>query len=85
MTFARGLDGDSRRERRLVAAALGLCLCAAYPYFYQGGGWNQNSRYALVRAIIEQGTLRIDETVRFEGLSCWRFPSLPADRRSPVR
>jgi hypothetical protein len=67
MTFARGLDGDSRRERRLVATALGLCLCAAYPYFYQGGGWNQNSRYALVRAIIEQGTLRIDETVRFEG------------------
>jgi hypothetical protein len=67
MTFAPGLDGDSRRERRLVAAALGLCLCAAYLYFYQGGGWNQNSRYALVRAIIEQGTLRIDDTVRFDG------------------
>ena len=32
----------------------------SYAYFYQGGGWNQNSRFDLVRAIVEQGTLRID-------------------------
>src|SRR5437868_6567377 len=32
----------------------------SYAYFYEGGGWNQNSRFDLVRAIVEQGTLRID-------------------------
>ncbi len=29
-------------------------------YFYQAGGWNQNSRFALVRAILERHTLQID-------------------------
>jgi hypothetical protein len=33
----------------------------SYAYFYEGGGWNQNSRFDLVRAIVEQGTLRIDD------------------------
>jgi len=32
----------------------------SFAYFYEGGGWNQNSRFDLVRAIVEQGTLRID-------------------------
>jgi hypothetical protein len=32
----------------------------SYAYFYEGGGWNQNSRFDLVRSIVEQGTLRID-------------------------
>jgi hypothetical protein len=53
--------------RRRTATALGLCLFAAYAYFYQAGGWNQNSRFALVRAVIEQHTLRIDDTMYFEG------------------
>jgi hypothetical protein len=30
-------------------------------YFYEGGGWNQNSRFDLLRAIVEHHTLRIDE------------------------
>jgi hypothetical protein len=29
-------------------------------YFVQGGGWNQNSRYDLTRALVEDGSLRID-------------------------
>jgi hypothetical protein len=33
----------------------------SYAYFYEGAGWNQNSRLDLVRAIVEQGTLRIDD------------------------
>ncbi len=33
---------------------------ASYAYFYEAGGWNQNSRFALVRAILERGTLQID-------------------------
>jgi hypothetical protein len=32
----------------------------SYAYFYEGAGWNQNSRFDLVRAIVEQETLRID-------------------------
>src|SRR5262249_32855262 len=31
-----------------------------YSYFYQAGGWNQNSRFDLVRAVVEHGTLTID-------------------------
>ena len=50
-----------------TAAAIGAALFVAYAYFYQAGGWNQNSRFALVRAIVEQGTFRIDDTVHFAG------------------
>ena len=39
--------------------ATGMFL--SFAYFYQAGGWNQNSRFDLVRAIIEEGTLRIDD------------------------
>jgi hypothetical protein len=46
---------------------LGAALFVAYAYFYQAGGWNQNTRFALVRAIVEQGTLRIDDTVHYQG------------------
>lgn len=40
----------------VVASALFL----SYAYFYQAGGWNQNSRFALVRAVLERHTLQID-------------------------
>ncbi|MBN1356747.1 hypothetical protein JXA40_10845 [bacterium] len=36
-----------------------LVLCCS-AYFYQGGGWNQNSRFDLVRSIVELSTVRID-------------------------
>lgn len=32
----------------------------AFAYFHQGGGWNANSRFAMVRAVVEQGRLNID-------------------------
>jgi hypothetical protein len=32
----------------------------AFAYFHQGGGWNQNARFALVRSMTEQGTFSID-------------------------
>ena len=43
-----------------VPMVLGVALLFSYAYFYQAGGWNQNSRFALVRAILEHGTLQID-------------------------
>jgi hypothetical protein len=46
------------RSRAFLIAAVTFI---SYAYFYEGGGWNQNSRFDLVRAIIQQHTLRIDE------------------------
>ncbi len=50
------------RGRRIPgrAAIPTLVLFLSYAYFYGGGGWNQNSRFDLVRAIVERGTLQID-------------------------
>src|ERR1035441_10028711 len=45
---------------RTRALLIGAVVLVAYVYFYQGGGWNQNSRFDLVRAMVELGTLRID-------------------------
>jgi hypothetical protein len=53
-------------DRRIVCF-LALALFSAYVYFYQAGGWNQNTRFAMVRAVIEQSTLTIDQTVRYKG------------------
>ncbi len=37
-------------------------LCwSTFAWFHQGGGWNQNARFAEVRAIVEQGRLPIDD------------------------
>lgn len=54
------------RLRRLAvrpSVALFALLFGVYAYFYQAGGWNQNSRFDLVRAVVEDQSLRID---RFE-------------------
>ena len=45
---------------RIRALLITAVVLVSYAYFYEGGGWNQNSRLDLVRAIVEQGTLRID-------------------------
>jgi hypothetical protein len=39
---------------------LGAVIFLSFIYFYEGGGWNQNSRFDLLRAIVEQHTLQID-------------------------
>src|SRR3954468_19281767 len=44
-----------RHEWLLFTAAF-----IAFAWFHQGGGWNQNSRFAMVRSIAERGTLFID-------------------------
>lgn len=43
-----------------------LCF-GTYAWFYQAGGWNQNSRFDLTRAIAEKGTFRIDAYVENTG------------------
>jgi hypothetical protein len=43
-----------------AAVLVGAVAFFSFLYFYEGGGWNQNSRFDLLRAIVEQQTLRID-------------------------
>src|SRR5215475_2733762 len=43
-----------------IATVLGITSFLSFLYFYEGGGWNQNSRFDLVRAITERHTLQID-------------------------
>jgi hypothetical protein len=46
--------------RHGVGLVLGLLCLLSYAWFYQGGGWNQNSRFDLTRAIVEQHSFAID-------------------------
>ena len=50
----------SRNNYWKTALLLGCVVFCSFVYFYEGGGWNQNSRFDLLRAIIERHTLRID-------------------------
>ena len=60
------------REWR-AATVLGVALLSSYAYFYQAGGWNQNSRFALIRAVLERHTLQIDAYQLHTGdRSVWR-------------
>jgi len=45
---------------RRLELLLFLATFFAFAYFNQGGGWNQNSRFAEVRAIVEEGRFPID-------------------------
>ena len=38
----------------------------AFAYFHQGGGWNQNSRFAEVRAMVEEGRFAIDDFLIYQ-------------------
>ncbi|HVR69938.1 MAG TPA: hypothetical protein VMT87_03760 [Vicinamibacteria bacterium] len=69
--------GDAPRGTRASAlrrpeAALFALAFAGYAYFFQGGGWNAAVRFDLVRAIVEQGTVRIDGYERNTGDLAYR-------------
>jgi hypothetical protein len=55
---------NSGLRRFVLRYRLQLCcsltLLCFYAYFYSGTGWNQNSRFDLTRAIVEEHTIRID-------------------------
>jgi len=46
-------------DRRLAWSVF-FVLFFSYAYFYQAGGWNENTRFDLVRAIVDDHTLAID-------------------------
>jgi 4-amino-4-deoxy-L-arabinose transferase-like glycosyltransferase len=45
---------------RKATLLMGVVSFFSFIYFYEGGGWNQNSRFNLLRAIVERHTLQID-------------------------
>lgn len=51
--------------RRLEVLLFILCWLV-FAYFNQGGGWNQNSRFAEIRAIAEQGRFSIDDFLVYQ-------------------
>src|SRR3569832_656623 len=55
----------SRPGRRADLLVFSLVLLGV-GYFHQGGGWNQNSRFALVRAIVDDGTFAIDDELVYQ-------------------
>jgi len=40
-----------------------LAAWIAYAFFHQGGGWNQNARFAMARAVVEEGRFAIDSFI----------------------
>jgi hypothetical protein len=71
-------DLDERRELRVgrASAAIFLTLLLAAVYFHQGGGWNQNARFNQIRAIVETGSLAIDDYLLY---------GLERDERGAIR
>ncbi|MCC6707128.1 MAG: hypothetical protein IT492_06130 [Gammaproteobacteria bacterium] len=54
------LDSTNKAASRHHGFLLFVLCFLSYAYFYQGGGWNQNSRFDLTRAIVEQHSFAID-------------------------
>ena len=50
----------SEKSHLKSAILVGVVSFFSFLYFYEGGGWNQNSRFDLLRAIVERHTLQID-------------------------
>jgi hypothetical protein len=73
------MSGLARLVRRPETALFVLVL-VPYAYFYQAGGWNQNSRFDLTRAIVEQGSLSIEPYHHNTGDKACVDPD-PRDRR----
>jgi hypothetical protein len=78
--YAAGLMSGLARLIRRPEAALFVLVLLPYAYFYQAGGWNQNSRFDLTRAIVEEGSLSIERYHRNTGDKACVDPD-PRDRR----
>ncbi|MFN2169453.1 MAG: hypothetical protein ACK2U9_24745, partial [Anaerolineae bacterium] len=83
--FSRVLTMAVRHFARRPEAALFALTFVAYAYFYQAGGWNQNSRFDLTRAIVEQRTATIDRYHRNTGDLACRGPEGRCQHPRPAR
>ncbi len=73
--------GASFIERR-IAWLLFAATFLTFAYFHQGGGWNQNVRFAMVRSIVEEGRFSIDSYLVYTGVGSKQGTRL---ERIPVR
>jgi hypothetical protein len=60
------ISSSNKRRDRLLQACLFAAAFFTFAYFHQGGGWNQNSRFAMVRAIVEEGVPWIDSFLIYQ-------------------
>lgn len=58
--MARSARRKGLHSTQVEAIALSLLLWLTFVYFSQGSGPNQNSRFALTRALVEHSTVQID-------------------------
>jgi hypothetical protein len=68
--------------RRHIECFLFSAALLSFGWFNQGGGWNQNSRFAEVRAIVDGGELAIDNFLcyaRHGGKTLRRYPVVNGD------
>jgi hypothetical protein len=70
---------------RRASWALFATLLSAYAYFEPGGGWNQNARFAQVRAIVESGSLSINAYLSYGSEPGARSVSRLVRRSLPAR
>jgi hypothetical protein len=52
---------------RKIQWRLFLAAWLTYAFFHQGGGWNQNGRFAMVRSVVEEGRFSIDSYLFYSG------------------
>jgi hypothetical protein len=57
----------TRSSSSAHALLIASVLFISYAWFFQGTGWNQNSHFALARALVEQRTVSIDHYQRDTG------------------
>ena len=55
-----------RRRTRHVEWLLFVASLLAFAWFHPGGGWNQNARFALVRALVEEGRVAVDSFLVYD-------------------
>jgi hypothetical protein len=51
---------------RLTECLLFSAALLGFTYFHQGGGWSQNVRFALVRAVVEEHSFAVDSFLIYE-------------------
>ncbi len=73
---------NKKRMTRRVRWLLFAGSFISFAWFNQGGGWNQNSRFAMVRSVVERGELSIDSYLIYV-----QAPNGPPSRfnRVPIR
>src|SRR5438552_15636505 len=48
------------KKGRRLSWLIFITALITFGYFQSGGGWNQNARFAMVRAVVERAELTID-------------------------